>query len=178
MDINIYKEIILKRGQDPNEDYKSGFNRATYSIRQDLGNYKVIWEDHWCQDWCNFIKCNHTLLSIFLVPSEHPFSSQERIVVLLCMTSLAILWAAISAAVDDTLTSYLISIGGGIINILMNKILIQLATCQCVQSCPFYIRTCFEWIGHQLLLFWSILCFIVFVFALVISLDNIVVFLI
>ena len=177
MNINIYKQIITKRGQDPNEDYKSGFDRVTYSIRQDLGNNKVIWEDDWCTDWYNFIKCNHTLLSIFLVPSQHPFSSNERIVVLLCMTSLAIMWAAISAAIEDTLTGYLISVGGGIINILIHAILIQLATCQCVQSCPFCIRSCFEWIGHQLLIFWSILCLIIFIVALVVSLSEIGTFL-
>ena len=175
MDIQTYSEIIRKRGQDPHEAFKSGWDRVTHSLRADLLSNKIIWTDDSCSDWFDFVKCHHVLLSIVLAPRVHPFGRGERCVVYLCMISLSVLWASIAAAIkeQDAVYQYTVSIGGGIFNILCNSMLRAFATCGCAQDCPFCIRVIFEFIGRGLLFGASICCLFIFVIGIVLSLDTI-----
>lgn len=178
MNIETYSEIIEKRGFDPLEKTHSSrdaFTRAQLSFRQDLVHGKVVWTDKMCNDFLCYLSNNHPLVSIFFAPVLHPYSRQERIVVLLCITSFAVMWASMAnaAAENGPGMEYVISIIGGIFNSIFNKFLKSIATCSCVQQCHPLLRKCCECIGHCTMCLWTVISICVFIIGLTNAAENI-----
>jgi hypothetical protein len=178
MDLQIYREIMELRGEDSRAKKKGekfGVDAAVIGFRKDLCSGKVVWVNDYWQDFLIYIKCYHPLVSIFTVPDEHPYSSKERIFVLICVTVLSCLFGYLAALPGNNKAgSYAISIIGGIFIGIIGGILKVLATCSCAQGCHPICRRCWETIGQCGMCIWGIITIVLFIIViiLVVQLDN------
>lgn len=174
MNRKTYRNIIRKRGLDPLEkthERCDAFSRAKLSFIQDLARGKVVWTNKLGRDFFCYLSNNHPLMSIFFAPICHPYSRQDRIVVLMCATAFAVMYASGSSAVgkDNAALGYSMAVAGGISNAIFNKILRILGTCSCVQHYNPVFRKCCEFFGHCAMCLWAMISFYAFIIGVILA---------
>lgn len=125
----IYDKILKYKGSH-------SLPSADEALRMDLSNEKAIWTNSICADYCQYIKNNHLLISIFAVSSLHPFSRAERIYALVDEAAFTFImfvvleWLPISRFFDDVAhLDVIVMFGEAVFSSLFSYIMYKLGMC-------------------------------------------------
>ena len=160
MDLWCYERILKWRGEAPDciRVDEPQYTHAQVLFRSDLAKEKIVWTGQFWPDFRFNLKTQHSLLSIFTVPSLHPYSSPMRAIVTASVVSLSAMfyaWNLLTSGIHQWLLM-LLEIG---VTSILAFVLGALARGAAVQDKGFEERTKMrKWADASLLASFGISC--------------------